>query len=205
MYKARVLMTAALVAAVGCGGGGGDGGGGTGPSVYTSLTVAPSSVTMLVNDTQALTATARDQSNATLSGLAVTYTSSNQAVATVSTAGLVTAVSVGTAKITASGTIGTVTKTTDVDVSVIVPGPTASVSATASNSFEPKSAVITKGGSVTWTFAALHNVTFDVAGAPANISDKSSGSASLTFPTAGTFPYHCTIHGQSMSGTIRVQ
>jgi len=33
----------------------------------------------------------------------------------------------------------------------------------------------------------------------------SSGTFNHTFPTAGTFPYHCTIHGSIMTGTVMVQ
>lgn len=51
---------------------------------------------------------------------------------------------------------------------------------------------------------SLHNVTFDaVAGAPADIGNKSSGTATATFNTAGTFPYHCTNHA-GMTGSIQV-
>ena len=62
MRKARVLAVAALVAFAGCsGGGGGDGGGGTGPAVFTSLSVTPSNVSVVVNGTQNLTVSAKDQ------------------------------------------------------------------------------------------------------------------------------------------------
>ena len=140
-----------------------------------------------------------------MSGLTTTYASNAQAIATVTTAGVVTGVAAGTARITATGTVGTVTKTTDVDVTVTVPGAAASVAATASNQFTPSTVTVTRNGTVTWTFAALHNVTFDTQGAPGNIADKATGSASLTFPTAGTYAYHCTIHGTSMNGSVVVQ
>jgi plastocyanin len=206
MYKVRVLAVAALVAVAGCGGGGDDGGGTTtGPAVFTTLSVDPASVSVLVNGTQALTATAKDQNGASMSGLTTTYASDNQSVATVSTGGVVTGVAVGTARVTASGTVGTVTKTATVNVTVAVAGATASVDATISDSFSPKTVAITKGGTVTWTFAKTHNVTFDTQGAPSNIPDKASGSSTLTFPSSGTFQYHCTIHGPSMNGTVVVQ
>ena len=205
MYKARVVAVAALVAVAGCGGGGGDGGTTTGPAVFTSLSVDPASVSVLVNGTQALTATAKDQTGASMSGLATTFTSDNQSVATVSTAGVVTGVAVGAARITANGTVGTVTKTATVNVSVAVAGATASVDATISDSFSPKTVAITKGGTVTWTFAKLHDVTFDTNGAPGNLGQHSSGTATATFPNPGTYQYHCVIHGPSMSGTVLVQ
>jgi plastocyanin len=49
-------------------------------------------------------------------------------------------------------------------------------------------------------------VQFDqgVAGHPANVADFSSTSKSVTFATAGTFPYHCGIH-PAMQGQVVVQ
>lgn len=49
-----------------------------------------------------MTASVFDQNNASMSGVVVTWTSSNQAIATVSAQGLVTAVSYGTSQVTAS-------------------------------------------------------------------------------------------------------
>lgn len=73
------------------------------------------------------------------------------------------------------------------------------------NFFSPASLAIATGATVTWQWAsgaATHNVTFDD-----NIhsDDQSSGSFTRTFTAAGTFPYHCTIHGaQVMHGTVTV-
>ena len=53
-------------------------------------------------------------------------------------------------------------------------------------------------------FRRAHNVTFNVAvGVPADIPNTSSGSASATFTTAGTFKYQCTIHAE-MTGVLIV-
>ena len=200
---ARVWLVGAVLAVAGCGGGGGDGGGGTGPAVFTALSVTPANVGILVNGTQALTTTARDQTGASMSGLTATYTSGNQAIATVNTSGVITGVAVGNTQITVSGQVGTVTKTATVNVVVSVPGPTASVDANISNQFNPSTAFITRNGTVTWNFATTHNVTF-ATGGPANITDQSSGSASRQFPNAGTFAYQCTIH-PGMNGSVVVQ
>jgi plastocyanin len=206
MRTARAMMVGTLAALAACGGGGDDGGGGgTEPGVFTTLAVTPTTATVLVGGTQTLTATARDQNGATMSGLATTFTSANQAIATVTAAGVVTGVAQGSTTVAVNGTVGTVSKTQNVTVDVTVPSAGASVAATAGNQFTPATVTVTRNGSVTWTFAALHNVTFDTQGAPGNITDKASGSSSLTFPNAGTFAYHCTIHGAGMSGTVVVQ
>ena len=211
MRKARVLAVAALVAFAGCsGGGGGDGGGGTGPAVFTSLSVTPSNVSVVVNGTQNLTVSAKDQNNATMSGLTTAFTSAAPAIATVTQAGVVTGVAVGQTTIAVDGTIGSVTKSQTVTVTVSTPGSTANVSATTSNTFDPSSVTITANGQVTWNFASVgHTVTFDNA-APAggNIGTVSSpaanSSVSRTFAASGTYPYHCAIHG-GMSGEVKVQ
>ena len=64
-------------------------------------------------------------------------------------------------------------------------------------------------GVVTFSWAAgaaTHNVTWDSAPGtkPANSGDKSSGDYTASV-TAGTYTYHCSIHGAAMSGTLVVQ
>jgi plastocyanin len=207
MQRARFLAVAALVAFAGCGGGGDDGGGGTGPAVFTSLSVTPTAVSVVVNGTQNLTVAAKDQNNATMSGLTTAFVSNDLSVATVTTAGVVTGVAVGTTTITVNGTVGTVTKSQTVNVTVSTPGSSATVAATTGNTFDPSSVTITPNGQVRWNFASVgHNVTFDNASAVTggNIATTANGSASRTFPTTGTYPYHCTIHG-GMNGEVIVQ
>lgn len=208
MRTARLLVVGAFLTMAACGGGGDggdDGGGGNGPAVFTSMTIQPASVSVPPQGTQALTASAIDQRGQSMAGLTTAFSSSDQSKATVNAAGVVTGVAVGTATITVTGTIGGVTKTKDVGVTVATPGLAASVTATSGNTFDPQTVIIATGGTVTWSFAALHNVTFQTNGSPGNITDRSTGSDSRTFPAAGTYNYICTIHGQSMSGTVRVQ
>jgi plastocyanin len=73
------------------------------------------------------------------------------------------------------------------------------------NFFTPTSLTIATGATVTWQWASgavTHNVTFDDG---VHSEDQSSGSFARTFSAAGTFPYHCTIHGaQAMHGTVTV-
>lgn len=206
MRMSRALTVGVLVALTACGGDDDDDDGvGPGTPVFTTLNVEPTTVTVAVNGTQALTASARDQNNAAMSGLTVTYQTSDATRATVTPAGVVTGVAVGTATITATGVVGGVTKTKTVAVTVAVPGQTAAVAATLQSQFDPPTVVIAPNGTVTWTFAMLHNVTFTgIAPTGGNIPDQSTGSASRTFPTAGIYDYRCTIHA-GMNGRVTVQ
>jgi uncharacterized protein YjdB len=72
------------------------------PAPVASVTVSPATANVSVGGTVQLTATPRDAGGNPLSGRVVTWSTSQAAVATVSGAGLVTAVAVGSATITAS-------------------------------------------------------------------------------------------------------
>jgi len=83
------------------------------------------------------------------------------------------------------------------------------------DAFNPVATSVSVGGTVTWSWngANPHNVTFidpigSGASAPAS-GTQAAGSYQLTFNTAGTFDYYCTIHGTAqgtgMAGTITVQ
>jgi len=203
MRKAGVCLMLGATVLVGCSGGGDDP---TPPPtpVFTTFTVEPNAPTVTVGGTQALTPSAKDQSGATMSGLTTTYVSNAPGTASVTTpGGVITGVALGTTTITATGTIGSVTKTATVNVTVGAPSATASVTATSGNQFNPPQVPVARNGSVTWTFQALHNVTFTTANSPANVTEQSSGTASRTFPTAGTFNYQCTIH-PGMNGSVVV-
>ncbi|HEY9517483.1 MAG TPA: Ig-like domain-containing protein, partial [Gemmatimonadaceae bacterium] len=67
-----------------------------------SIDLAPSSATLDVGATRAFTVTLKDASGAILTGRVVTWVTSDEAVSTVSNAGLVTAVGAGSATITAA-------------------------------------------------------------------------------------------------------
>lgn len=73
------------------------------------------------------------------------------------------------------------------------------------NSFSPGTGHLSLGGTVTWNNASgvVHNVTFQTAGAPDNVANLTSGGATRTFGTEGTFSYQCTNH-PGMSGSIVV-
>lgn len=73
-------------------------------------------------------------------------------------------------------------------------------------SFSPFVTTIAVGGTVVFDFPAEpHNVIFaQVPGAPGDIGATSRRTVSRVFPTAGTFPYDCTLH-PGMAGIITAQ
>jgi plastocyanin len=186
-----------------CGGGGGDSSVTPTPTVATVAVTGPST-SLAVGSTLQLTAVPKDANGTAITGLSATWSTSDQARATVSSTGLVSGVAAGPATISAtvSGIAGSVALT----VTAPVINATATVDATPALVFDPAQADITQGGTVTWRFGTVtHNVTFtgSAAGTPANIDNTTSASKSATFTTAGTFPYHCTLHA-GMNGTIVV-
>lgn len=83
----------------------------------TSVTISPSTVSLEINDTSQLTATVLPDN---ASNKNVTWTTNNSSVATVSSSGLVTAIGVGSATITATTVDGNKTGTCAVTVAASV-------------------------------------------------------------------------------------
>ncbi len=85
------------------------------------------------------------------------------------------------------------------------------------NAFTPTDLSVARGVTVTWTWdscsgggtygstetCVAHDVVFD--DAAAGSGSQSGGTFTRTFSAAGTFPYHCAIHGAAMSGKVVVQ
>jgi plastocyanin len=149
---------------------------------------------------------AADNSGVTAS---FSYSSSAQAVATVSSAGKVIGLSAGTTTITVTGTAGAVTKSATVAVTISgqLPNAVTVVAGAETNDFTPRDVAIARGGAVTWTFpGTTHNVDFGgAAGAPANIGNTGNSNAGITrsFANAGTFSYVCSLHS-GMGGSVLV-
>lgn len=106
-----------------------------------------------------------------------------------------------TATATANGLAGTPTVTFTTTAAIVT---TVEVR---NNFFTPDDITVAVGNTVTWEWqgtTALHNVTFaNVSGAPGDIANRSTGSDSRTFNTAGTFNYECTNH-IGMTGSVTV-
>ena len=71
--------------------------------------------------------------------------------------------------------------------------------------FSPATVTVAVGDTVTWTNAdqVPHTATADAGAFDTGTLDN-GGSNTVTFSTAGTFPYHCSVHPQ-MTGTVVVE
>ena len=211
MRLLRVLGAGALLVAAACGGGGSDGGTTNPPPTQTLGEIRPSvtSLALTAGQSATITVTALNTSGGTITNAGTpSFTTRSATVAEVTAQGVVFAVAAGTTSIDVSLSFGGVTKTASVAVVVTgTLGATATVAAgSASNTFQPQVVGVARGGSVTWSFAALeHNVNFSGGGgAPANIPNTTNASVSRTFGTAGNFPYDCSLHA-GMTGTVIVR
>jgi plastocyanin len=74
-------------------------------------------------------------------------------------------------------------------------------------SFSPATVTVKKGDTVVFKNIsdAPHSVLWDTAGAPPNTATFGPGtSTSVVMSNAGSFNYHCGIHGPQMNGSITV-
>ncbi|MBD0321184.1 MAG: Ig-like domain-containing protein, partial [Gemmatimonadetes bacterium] len=186
-------------------------------AVFTSVAVAPGAPAIVVGGTAQLLATPQDQNGQAMSGLpAASWSSGSTGVATVSSTGVVTGVSAGSATITSSITSGGVTRTGTATVTVTGGGttppppttpPTGSATVTTpGESFAPPTVTIGVGGTVTWQISgATHNVTFGaLAPQGGNIADTRAATVSRQFSAPGSYDYQCTRHA-GMTGRVVVQ
>ncbi len=169
----------------------------TGPVPVAAVDVTPASASVPVGGTVQLTATPKDASGSPLSGRVVTWASSDAAVATVNESGLVTAVELGSATITATseGQGGTATVTVVVPIAVVEVTPAsasvqegAAVQLTAT--LKDAAGNILSGRVVTWSSDTAAVATVDgnglVTGVRAGsvtitaMSEGKSGSAAVT-------------------------
>jgi plastocyanin len=166
------------------------------PAAGTLFTVAP-------GNTLTLSAVAKDQDGKVMSGAAPTFSSDNAASASVGGDGTITAVAEGTSRITASLSMGGVTKTGTTTITTVVAAASGTVTAP-SITFQPQDLNVRAGATVTWTFQSVpHTVTFSHSGSPVGIGEFRDGSDSRVFPTSGTYNYSCDIH-PGMTGVVHV-
>jgi plastocyanin len=106
----------------------------------------------------------------------------------------------------------------DATTGPVTPPPNGNTQVSVTNdAFTPSSVTIKAGTAVTWTWNSCssdynagyptttcvdHQIGFDD-GQQSAVQNQ--GSFDRSFATAGTYPYHCLIHGVVMSGTVVVQ
>src|SRR6185437_8789470 len=169
------------------------------PVPVASVSMSPSSASMVPGDTVTITATPRDSTGTALGGRTITWSSSNTSVAKVSSSGLVTAVAVGSATISATseGKTGNA-------------GVTVSAAPVASVSVSPHSASVVTSGTVQLS-VTLRDANGNVlTGRTIVWSSSDSGTATVngsglvTGATPGTAEIYAVSEGHSDSSTVTV-
>lgn len=161
----RLLAALALaLSTAACGGGGAapvTGGGGETPALGSVSLTHPAGAAS-VGDTMILTIEARDGAGQPVAGIQPTFTSSDPTVATVDAAGVVRGLKAGAATITASVTVGAITRTANFGVAILAPTtpPPASNNAIAAFALNPATVTLAPGGT-----APLEPVATSAAGA----------------------------------------
>lgn len=220
MQLTRLACAVVVSSVIGCGGGGGDDDGGTtGPppppppgttQTLGSITTSVTTLTLVAGNSQTITVQALDPNGQVISSApSPTFATGSNTIAEVDNQGTVIGLSSGVTTVNVSMTLGSITKTASVALTVtgVLPTDGSVVASAGDYIFTPKSLAISRGGNVTWTFGGLeHTVTFNQAtGAPAAIDGTGYNAAiSRTFTTAGNFSYFCRIHA-GMSGQVIVR
>ena len=95
-------------------------------------------------------------------------------------------------------------------------GSTSSSIGVTNNAFTPSATTVPAGTTVTWTWNSCsgdgyggqlctdHSVVFDDGVRPGS-GVQNTGTFSSQFVAAGSYAYHCSVHGTAMHGTITVQ
>ena len=161
------------------------------PAPVATVTVTPTPTSVLAGATVQLTATLKDSAGNVLVGRTITWTSSATGVATVSTSGLVTGVTGGTATITATSE----SKSGTALVTVTVPIPVATVTVTPNPSgvrvggtlqltavTKDSAGNVLTGRTITWTSSATGVATVSATG---RVTGVSAGSATITATSEG--------------------
>lgn len=198
MTRTSMLVGLSALALAACGGGGD-----TTPTTPVQATVAtvdvsPSGGTLVIPNTLQLTATPRDAQGAAVSGRAITWSSSASSIASVNTSGLVTAVSAGTATITASvdGKQGLATITVApavASVDITPPGGNINLPGTLQLTATPRDAqgANVGGRTIAWTSSAVTIATV-------------SSSGLVTAVAAGSTVITASVDGRQAQATVTV-
>ena len=171
------------------------------PSVFTTLEVLPSTVTLEQGSTVQLGIVARDQRGVLMADAGrVAFSSSDPAIAEVSSSGTIQGVAPGTADISVTMAIAGVSRSAAMRATIRQVTPFADVVITADlrNGWQPSVAHLTAGGTVKWLTAGPsswsgvpHGMLYvmDKGFAVLDSLDLSTGFATLKLATAGEYRY----------------
>ena len=211
MRAHRLATMVAVLFSTACGGGGGGGGGVVNPPTTGSVrgTVVDQTAAPVPSAAVALTATGQTARNTTSAADGV-YNFANVPVGswTVTVTpptGYTLGAGTGTANVNVTGGQQANAAAITLNKTQVQPPAPATASVSMENtSFVPQTAEVRVGGTVRWTNndAVQHNAT----GANFATPNLNAGqqSAAVTFNTAGSFNYSCTLHA-GMTGTITVR
>ncbi len=197
--RVRIFASVTLALVVAC-----SGGDTAAPNIIaatpTRVVVAPSSASVAVGGTQRLLATLYDQNNNVMSGYSMAWSTSDQSIATVSSAGVATGVGAGNATI--SAVAGGVTGT-------------ASITVTATTvtrvQLTPAAATVDVGSTTTLTATGYDAQNAVVPGRQAAFSSSNNSAATVssagvvTGVAAGSATISGTIDGATGTSTITVR
>ena len=116
--------------------------------------------------------------------------------------------SVGHDTVTATATPALTGSPVSFGASIVLAPPVDTISVGPGIQYSPASVILASGGTVTFKWAdGPHGVHFTSAPGtlPANSGNMSSGTFDYMLTTKGTYAYNCTVHGNSMTGTIQVK
>ncbi|HUY94091.1 MAG TPA: Ig-like domain-containing protein [Terracidiphilus sp.] len=161
------------------------------PPVVATIAVLPAAPSIALGATQQFSATAKDSSGNTISGLTFTWASSATSVATIDNSGLATGVAAGTAQITASAggvtsspAALTVTPPVVATIAVLPAAPSIALGATEQFSATAKdsSGNTISGLTFTWASSATSVATIDNSGLATGVA---AGTAQITASAGG--------------------
>jgi len=171
------------------------------PPTPASVSIAASATSIGVGSTVTLVATVRDASGSVISGATVAWSSSSSGVASVSSAGVVTAVAVGSATITATsgGVSGAVSITVNAPAPAVDQPPTAYFTSSCPHG------KCTFDASGSADDHAIVNYAWDFGDGSAATSGRTLSKASHTYTAAGQYTVKLTVtdgSGQTASTTM---